>query len=177
MTNISQLFSSTVELQEFNTKNINHIPSFGSIIYTVFLDRSEYIYVGIGGLSGKSVQERNPRSRIIQHAQGRRNGDQFCIYIQDFYVIPSIINSQYTPKKGYLDMLTKEFIQKQSITIWMHTNFSDWLDFEYVEFAHFLSIFSVFLKLKRYTQRYTNSQYRASAIWTKRDNWFCNYLI
>ena len=110
---ISQLFSPTAELLEFNTKNINHIPSFGSIIYTVFLDRSEYIYVGIGGLSGKSAKERNPRSRIIQHAQGRRSGDQFCIYIQDFYVIPSIINSQYTPKKGYLDMLTKEFIQKR----------------------------------------------------------------
>jgi hypothetical protein len=113
MTNISQLFSSTVELQEFNTKNINHIPSFGSIIYTGFLDRSEYIYVGIGGLSGKSVQDRNPRSRIIQHAQGRRSGDQFCIYIQDFYVIPELIGSKYTPKKGYLDQLTKEFIQSR----------------------------------------------------------------
>ena len=113
MTNISQLFSSTVELQEFNTKNINHIPSFGSIIYTVFLDRSEYIYVGIGGLSGKSVQDRNPRSRIIQHAQGRRSGDQFCIYIQDFYVIPQLVGQQYTPKKGFLDQLTKEFIQSR----------------------------------------------------------------
>ena len=110
---LHELFSPSVELQQFNTKNINHIPSFGSIIYTVFLDRSEYIYVGIGGLSGKSVQERNPRSRIIQHAQGRRSGDQFCIYIQDFYVIPSIINTQYTAKKGYLDTLTKEFIQKR----------------------------------------------------------------
>ena len=110
---ISQLFSPTAELLEFNTKNINHIPSFGSIIYTVFLDRSEYIYVGIGGLSGKSVHERDPRSRIIQHAQGRRSGDQFCIYIQDFYVIPSIINTQYTPKKGYLDIITKDFIQKR----------------------------------------------------------------
>ena len=113
MTNISDLFSPNVELQEFNTKNINHIPSFGSIIYTVFLDRSEYIYVGIGGLSGKSVQERNPRSRIIQHAQGRRSGDQFCIYIQDFYVIPQLLKADYTPKKGYLDQLTKEFIQSR----------------------------------------------------------------
>ena len=111
MTNISQLFSESVELQEFSTKNIDHIPTYGSIIYTVFLDRSEFIYVGIGGLSGKSVKDRNPRSRIIQHAQGRRSGDQFCIYIQDFYVIPSIINNEYTPKKGYLDTLTKEFIQ------------------------------------------------------------------
>ena len=66
MTKISDLFSPIVELQQFNTKNINHIPSFGSIIYTVFLDRSEYIYVGIGGLSGKSVQDRNPRSRIYE---------------------------------------------------------------------------------------------------------------
>jgi hypothetical protein len=45
--NISQLFSPTVELQQFNTKNINHIPSFGSIIYTVFLDEAEYIYVDV----------------------------------------------------------------------------------------------------------------------------------
>lgn len=107
------LFSSEVELRPFTTSNINHIPEYGSIIYTVFLDRNEFIYVGIGGLSGKSVKERNPRSRIIQHAQGRRSGDQFCIYIQDFYVIPSIIQKAYEPKKGYLDTLTKEFIQKR----------------------------------------------------------------
>ena len=113
MTNISQLFSESVELQKFNTKNIDHIPAYGSIIYTVFLDQIEYIYVGIGGLNGKTVQQRNPRSRIIQHAQGRRSGDQFCIYIQDFYVIPAIINTQYIAKKGYLDTLTKEFIQKR----------------------------------------------------------------
>jgi hypothetical protein len=105
------LFSSQVELRLFTTSNIKHIPEYGSILYTVFLDQKEFIYVGIGGLSGKSAKERNPRSRIIQHSQGRRSGDQFCIYIQDFYVIPSIINKNYEPKKGYLDALTKEFIQ------------------------------------------------------------------
>lgn len=107
------LFSSDAELRPFTTSNISHIPEYGSIIYTVFLDQKEFIYVGIGGLSGKSVKERNPRSRIIQHAQGRRSGDQFCIYIQDFYVIPTIINKSYEPKKGYLDTLTKEFIQSR----------------------------------------------------------------
>jgi hypothetical protein len=75
------LFSSEVELRPFTTSNINHIPEYGSILYTVFLDQKEFIYVGIGGLSGKSVRERNPRSRIIQHSQGRRSGDQFCIRI------------------------------------------------------------------------------------------------
>ena len=77
----------------------------------MFLDGANFIYVGIGGLAGASVHDRNPRSRIIQHAQGRRSGDQFCIYIQDFYVIPAIISTTYEPKKGYLDTLTKEFIQ------------------------------------------------------------------
>ena len=107
------LFSSKVELRQFTTSNIKHIPEYGSILYTVFLDSKEFIYVGIGGLSGKSVKERNPRSRIIQHAQGRRSGDQFCIYIQDFYVIPLLFADKYVPKKGYLDELTKEFIQKR----------------------------------------------------------------
>ena len=107
------LFSPEVELRPFTTSNINDIPEYGSILYTVFRDQKEFIYVGIGGLSGKTVKERNPRSRIIQHSQGRRSGDQFCIYIQDFYVIPSLIGKSYEPKKGYLDALTKEFIKSR----------------------------------------------------------------
>ena len=110
---LSVLFSNEVPLRPFTTSNVSDIPSWGSIIYTVFLDKTEYIYVGIGGLSGKSVTERNPRSRIIQHSQGRRSGDQFCIYIQDFFVIPQLIGKDYTPTKGYLDQLTKEFIQSR----------------------------------------------------------------
>ena len=110
---LSVLFSTEVPLRPFTTSNVSDIPSWGSIIYTVFLDNSEYIYVGIGGLAGKTAQDRNPRSRIMQHSQGRRSGDQFCIYIQDFYVIPAIISKPYEPKKGYLDTLTKEFIQSR----------------------------------------------------------------
>lgn len=107
------LFSDRVSLRPFSTENIKNIPEYGSIIYTVFLDKSEFIYVGIGGLSGKTVRDRNPRSRILQHTQGRRSGDQFCIYIQDFYVIPSLMGKPYQPVKGYLDRQTKEFIQSR----------------------------------------------------------------
>jgi hypothetical protein len=108
---LSALFDSSSELRPFTLSNIKDIPAHGSIIYTVFLDKSEFIYVGIGGLSGNSVIDRNPRSRIRQHTQGTRSGDQFCIYIQDFYVLPTLIGQVYTPVKGYLDKLTKEFIQ------------------------------------------------------------------
>ncbi len=107
------LFSNDVTLKPFNSESLKDIPRYGSIIYTVFLDKREFIYVGIGGLSGKTVHDRNPRSRILQHTQGRRSGDQFCIYIQDFYVIPSLMGTPYRPVKGYLDRLTKEFIQSR----------------------------------------------------------------
>jgi len=108
---IHALLDTSLDLRPFTLSNIKNIPEYGSIIYTVFLDKSEFIYVGIGGLSGKSVTDRNPRSRIRQHTQGTRSGDQFCIYIQDFYVLPTLIGQAYTPVKGYLDKLTKEFIQ------------------------------------------------------------------
>ena len=107
------LFAPEVELRQFTTTDINHIAEYGSILYTVFLDHSEFIYVGIGGTIGKTVKDRNPRSRIKQHAQGWRSGDQFCIYIQDFYVIPELVKAENTPKMGYIDKLTKEFIQSR----------------------------------------------------------------
>jgi hypothetical protein len=109
MTDYSPLFDESVPLRPFSLSNIKDIPEYGSIIYTVFLDKREFIYVGIGGLSGK----KDPRSRIRQHTSGIRSGDQFCIYIQDFYVIPLLFSEPYIPKKGHLDQLTKEFIQKR----------------------------------------------------------------
>ena len=42
-----------------------------------------------------------------------RSGDQFCVYVQDFFVIPEIVKSEkYVPEKGLLDKLTKEYIHK-----------------------------------------------------------------
>ena len=46
---IDLLFSSEIELRQFNTTDINHIAEYGSILHTVFLDQSEFICVGIGG--------------------------------------------------------------------------------------------------------------------------------
>lgn len=110
---IASLFDSQQPLLPFNKNSIKEIPEFGSILYAVFLDKTEFIYIGIGGLAGKNVRSRNPRSRIRQHTQGRRSGDQFCIYIQDFYVIPDLILSDYTPRKGHLDELVRDFIQSR----------------------------------------------------------------
>ena len=41
-----------------------------------------------------------------------RSGDQFCIYIHDFYVIPEIVKQfSYQPSKGALDKLTRDYIR------------------------------------------------------------------
>lgn len=111
MTDISLLFDTAIKPKRFSNTSVAEIPAFGSIIYTVFLDDTEFIYVGIGGLAGSSVHDRNPRSRLRQHTSGLRSGDQFCIYIQDFYVIPTLIGTDHVPVKGHLDKLTKQFIQ------------------------------------------------------------------
>ena len=88
-----------------------HIPTTGSVIYTIWNQEDDFIYVGISGTQ-KSLEKRNPQSRIQSHARGARSGDQFCVYVHDFYVIPEIVKkSTYEFSRGHLDRLTREYIQ------------------------------------------------------------------
>ena len=113
---LSDLFDLTKPPISFSDDCKSHIPSFGSIIYTIWDLEEMFIYVGIGGTGQSpetSLEKRNPRSRINQHAQGRRSGDQFCVYVHDFFVLPKLVASgEYEPERGLLDRLTKEFIHE-----------------------------------------------------------------
>ena len=112
--NITPLFDLDTPPIPFSNPAVENIPQFGSIIYTVWNTNNDFIYVGIGGVkTGVPLSQRNPRSRISQHSSGARSGDQFCVYVQDFFVIPEIVKSEkYVPEKGLLDKLTKEYIHK-----------------------------------------------------------------
>ena len=112
--NITPLFDLDAPLIPFSNPEVENIPQFGSIIYTIWNTNNDFIYVGIGGVkTGVPLSQRNPRSRISQHSSGTRSGDQFCVYVQDFFVIPEIVKSEkYVPEKGLLDKLTKEYIHK-----------------------------------------------------------------
>ncbi len=68
--------------------------------------------MGIGGIRGVKVEERNPRSRIMQHSQGMRSGDQFCIYVQDHFVLPQLLSKPYKAENGLLDRLVREYIRQ-----------------------------------------------------------------
>ena len=110
---IASLFDANNPLLPFSLDSVSKIPEYGSILYAIFLDEKEFIYIGIGGIAGTTARSRDPRSRIREHTSGRRSGDQFCIYIQDYYVIPTLLNEEYRPQKGHLDRLVKEFIQSR----------------------------------------------------------------
>jgi hypothetical protein len=109
---LSHLFDSSLGSIEFSEDPRKHIPDNGSIIYSVWDQQQKFIYIGISGLQ-KSLEKRNPLSRMISHASGLRSGDQFCVYIHDFFVIPNLLKEKsYKPERGSLDKLTKQYIHE-----------------------------------------------------------------
>ena len=109
---LSKLFDNSIKPISFAEDPRKHISNNGSIIYSVWNKDEDFIYIGISGLQ-KLLEKRSPLSRVVSHCSGVRSGDQFCVYIHDFYVIPKLIKKgEYTPSKGLLDKLTKEYIHE-----------------------------------------------------------------
>ncbi len=109
---LSGLFDSSISPISFSENPRQYVPNKGSIIYSVWDKDEKFIYIGISG-KHKDVKIREPLTRMIKHASGSRSGDQFCVYIQDFHVIPELVKGgKYTPQKGLLDRLTKDYIHK-----------------------------------------------------------------
>ena len=113
---ISRLFDEKYPTIRFSENPKNHIPDVGSMVYTVWNNDDKFIYVGISGVGQSSntpLEKRNPVSRMISHRSGRRSGDQFCIYVHDFFVIPELIKKGiFEPSHGLLDRLTKQYIHE-----------------------------------------------------------------
>ena len=106
---LSDLFDLKDPPVSFRDDHTEYIPEYGSIIYTVWDSDEKFIYVGVVGVG----KRKDPRSRINQHRNGGRSGDQFCVYIQDYFIIPDLLKKNH-PKiqKGSLDKMTKDYIQK-----------------------------------------------------------------
>ena len=75
------------------------IPRVSAGAYTIWCD-GELIYVGMAGrgLTEEAILEyrSDPSkmtglySRLASHAMGRRSGDQFCVYVADRFVLPTL---------------------------------------------------------------------------------------
>jgi hypothetical protein len=90
----------------------------GPGIYTIWRG-TQFLYVGIAGrpairgaVSGTS---KGLHGRLESHASGRRSSDQFCIYVCDRLVLPTIQNQLAEVANGSLslDLLTRAFVHEQ----------------------------------------------------------------
>ena len=71
------------------------VPTFGAGIYTIWHNDGRFIYVGMSGrgMTAETLRRNTPQgifTRLQSHASGRRSGDQFCVYVADRLVLPTI---------------------------------------------------------------------------------------
>jgi hypothetical protein len=74
------------------------VPVVAAGVYAVWAGDGAYLYVG---MSGRGLTERDLAARsggrttglwtrLNSHAAGRRSGDQFCVYVADRLVLPTL---------------------------------------------------------------------------------------
>jgi len=71
------------------------VPTFGAGVYTIWDKDDQFIYAGMSGrgMSADTVRRKSPQgiyTRLGSHASGRRSGDQFCVYVADRLVLPTL---------------------------------------------------------------------------------------
>src|SRR5262249_47934289 len=72
------------------------VPAFGAGVYTIWDRNGRFIYVGMSGrgMTAETVRRNTPQgiyTRLQSHASGRRSGDQFCVYVADRLVLPTLV--------------------------------------------------------------------------------------
>jgi hypothetical protein len=77
------------------------VPAFGAGVYTVWHGDGRFIYVGMSGrgITADTIRRNKPQglyTRLQSHASGRRSGDQFCVYVADRLVLPSLSQEDIT---------------------------------------------------------------------------------
>jgi hypothetical protein len=106
------------------------VPRVAAGVYLIW-DGDELIYCGMSGRGldrivkaageGKSVEAASERrrgltTRLRMHHDGRLSGDQFCVYVANRLVIPSLKPSdlpRFHTGELTLDQLTKEYIHRR----------------------------------------------------------------
>ena len=68
---------------------------FGAGVYTIWHHDCRFIYVGMSGrgITLETARRNTPQgiyTRLHSHAGGRRSGDQFCVYVADRLVLPTL---------------------------------------------------------------------------------------
>ena len=95
------------------------IPSVAAGVYVIW-DGKALIYCGMSGREyEKALIDKKTKyglvNRLNSHASGRLSGDQFCVYVANRFVIPSLSPDDF-PKfssgEYKLDTMTKKYIHQ-----------------------------------------------------------------
>ena len=95
------------------------VPAVAAGVYAIWKD-NELIYCGMSGREIDSKGKTAPKkyglvTRLNSHASGRLSGDQFCVYVANRFVIPSLKAEElplFASGSLTLDSRTKTFILK-----------------------------------------------------------------
>ena len=100
------------------------LPNAAAGVYSIWENR-QLIYVGMSGrcATAEQVLERKAldrewglKSRLKSHRAGRRSGDQFCVYVGDWLVLPTLTSAEIesiSARALSFDHLIRNFIQSE----------------------------------------------------------------
>jgi hypothetical protein len=115
----------TGDLHRFSDWPNVEVPLAAAGVYSIWNQEGTYVYVGMSGrgLTAESLAERQAArkatglgTRLSSHASGRRSGDQFCVYVCDRLVLPTLEPEQIqSVSKGEvsLDRVTRDYIHRE----------------------------------------------------------------
>jgi hypothetical protein len=97
--------------------NDDIVPNSAAGVYTIWHNDGRFIYVGMSG-RGTPVPRETPwglHTRLKSHANGRRSGDQFCVYVADRFVLPTLSQEDITEiaaGRHQMDALVRTYIHE-----------------------------------------------------------------
>ena len=109
-------FSSRLKFSDWPNRDL---PLVAAGVYAIW-NKDELIYCGMSGRDIENAKH-NKKSkyglitRLGAHASGRLSGNQFCVYVANRIVIPSLTPEQISRFESgelTLDTLTKKFIRE-----------------------------------------------------------------
>jgi len=96
------------------------VPTFGAGVYTIWHNDGRFIYIGMSGrgMTADTVRRNTPQgiyTRLQSHASGRRSGDQFCVYVADRLVLPTLSHEDITAigsGRHQMDAFVRKYIHE-----------------------------------------------------------------
>jgi hypothetical protein len=112
------------------------IPLIAAGCYTIWDHEGRYLYAGMAGRSltiesiaaARNGGRRKPSGlfdRLTAHRNGRRSGDQFCVYVFDYFVLPQLTFDDIaavTSRSRKLDADVGEYIRDRLLYRWCETD-------------------------------------------------------